>query len=296
MALEKTLRWIVLGGIFALPFIVFIVANDMFFPFITGKNFAFRIIVEIITGAWLALAFYKPEYRPKKSWLLYAFAIFALIIVAADLNGVNPFKSFWSNFERMDGWITLVHLFAYFVVASSVLSTQKLWRRFWLTSLGASVLAGVYGLLQLVGISAIGQGGAGGLNARLDATFGNPIYLAVFMLFNIFIAAFLWAESWEKNGAGHRMPASLGYGSVIALDTFVLFFTGTRGTMLGLIGGTLLSAFLIAVVARNSDRARRYAVGTAIAILVLAGGFWLVRDQAWVHKVGFLARLATIST
>src|SRR3989338_1499681 len=165
--LEKTLRWIVLAGIFALPFIVFIVANEIFFPFITGKNLTFRIIVEIITGAWLALALVNPEYRPRKSWLLYAFAAFVAIIAVADANGVNPFKSFWSNYERMDGWVTLAHLFAYFVVASSVLSAQKLWRRLWLTSLGVSVLVGIYGLLQLAGVSAIGQGGAGGLGARL---------------------------------------------------------------------------------------------------------------------------------
>jgi len=296
MALEKTLRWIVLAGIFALPFIVFIVANEMFFPFITGKNFTFRIIVEIITGAWLALALVNPEYRPKRTWLLYAFAVFVAVIFAADLNGEYPFKSFWSNYERMDGWVTLAHLFAYFVVASSVLSTKKLWRKFWLTSLGVSVLVGLYGLLQLVGVSAIGQGGAGGLGARLDATFGNPIYLAVFMLFNIFIAAFLWTESWEKNGAGNRLAVSLGYGSIIALNTFVLLFTGTRGTTLGLIGGVLLSAFLIAIAGRNSERARRYALGTAVSILILIAGFWLVREEAWVHRVGFLARLATIST
>ena len=60
MAIEKTLRGIVILGIFALPFIVFIVANNLFFPYITGKNFAFRIIVEIITGAWLALSLLKP--------------------------------------------------------------------------------------------------------------------------------------------------------------------------------------------------------------------------------------------
>ncbi|MDO8482088.1 MAG: tetratricopeptide repeat protein [bacterium] len=296
MTLEKTLRWIVLAGIFALPFIVFIVANQLFFPFITGKNFAFRIIVEIITGTWLALALVNPEYRPRKTWLLYAFAWFAIIILVADLSGVNPVKSIWSNYERMDGWVTLAHLFAYFVVASSVLSTEKLWRRLWLTSLGVSVLVGLYGLLQLIGVSTFGQGGAGGLGARLDATFGNPIYLAVFMLFNIFIAAFLWVESWEKRGVGKRLAISLGYGSVVVLDTFVLCFTGTRGTILGLIGGTLLSAFLIAVAGRNSGRARRYAVGTLVAILVLGAGFWLVRGQPWIHKVGFLGRLATIST
>ena len=295
MALEKTLRWIALAGIFALPFIVFIVANTLFFPFITGKNFAFRIIVEIITGAWLALALIKPEYRPRKSWLLGAFAIFVIIIAIADLNGVNPIKSFWSNYERMDGWVTLAHLFAYFVVASAMLSTKKLWRRFWLTSLGVSVLAGLYGLLQLVGISALGQGGASGLTARLDSTFGNPIYLAVFMLFNIFIAASLWAESWGERQPGKRLAISLGYGSIVALNTIILFLTGTRGTMLGLIGGTLLAVFIVAVFDKNEGIARRIALRLAIAILILGAGFWMVRDQAWVQRVGFLHRLATIS-
>src|SRR3989344_8723612 len=152
MAIEKTLRGIVILGIFALPFIVFIVANNLFFPYITGKNFAFRIIVEIITGAWLALALVKPEYRPRKSWLLGAFAIFALIIAAADFYGVNPAKSFWSNYERMDGWVTLAHLFAYFVVASAMLS-EKLWRALLQTSLAVSVIVGLYALLQLFGIA-----------------------------------------------------------------------------------------------------------------------------------------------
>ncbi|MDP3965797.1 MAG: O-antigen ligase family protein [bacterium] len=293
--IEKMLRWTVLAGIFALPFIIFIVANTLFFPFITGKNFAFRIIVEIITGAWLALAFVNPEYRPRKSWLLGAFAVFVLIVAVADLQGVHPFKSFWSNYERMDGWVTLAHLFAYCVVTSSVLSTRKLWRRFWSMSLVVSVLAGFYGILQFAGISALGTGGGGGLGARLDATFGNPIYLAAFMLFNIFIAAFLWTESWAERPAGKRLGISLWYGGVIALDTVILFSTGTRGTILGLIGGMLLSAFLVALLYRGEGTARRTALAIAAAVIVIIAGFWLMRDQAWVHKVGFLDRLATIS-
>ena len=100
MIIEKTLRWIVILGIFTLPFIVFIVANTFFFPYITGKNFAFRLIVEVIVGAWLALALIKPEYRPRKNWLLGAFAIFTLLVALADAFGVNPFKSFWRNIRR----------------------------------------------------------------------------------------------------------------------------------------------------------------------------------------------------
>src|SRR3989338_7390340 len=107
MVLERMLRGIVLAGIFALPFIVFIVAESLFFPFITGKNFAFRIIVEVMSGAWLALALVNPIYRPRRSWLLGAFALLVTVVALADALGVYPFKSFWSNFERMDGWVTL---------------------------------------------------------------------------------------------------------------------------------------------------------------------------------------------
>jgi len=289
MAIERTLRWIVLGGIFALPFIVFIVAESLFFPFITGKNFTFRIIVEVVTGAYLVLALTNPAYRPRRSWLLGAFAFFVVVVAAADLFGVYPFKSFWSNYERMDGWVTLAHLFLYFVVASSVLNTEKLWRIFWHVSLSVSAVVGFYGLLQLAGIASLNPGFSSA--SRIDATFGNPIYLAVYMLFHIGIAASLWSRAWQENARRYLWSSFL-YGGVIALDTLVLFLTGTRGTILGLIGGTLLSALLIAWSSRGG---RRLALSAIVVIVLLAGGLFLVREQLWVQHVPVLQRLATIS-
>ena len=73
----------------------------MFFPFITGKNFAFRILVEVMLGAWAMLLFIDASYRPKFSWILAAAGTFLAVIAIADFNGVNPYKSFWSNYERM---------------------------------------------------------------------------------------------------------------------------------------------------------------------------------------------------
>src|SRR3989344_3460881 len=275
MTVENTLRYIVLGGVFALPFIVFLVTQSLFFPFITGKNFTFRIVVEIITGAYLALALVNPSYRPKRSWLLGMFAFFVLVVAIADSLGVEPFKSFWSNYERMDGWVTLAHLFCYFVVASSVLNTEKLWRAFWHVSLSVSAVVGLYGLLQLAGVASLNPGFSS--LSRIDTTFGNPIYLAAYMLFNIGIAAMLWARAWQDSDAGRRTWPSLLYGSIIALDTLILFMTGTRGAMLGLIGGALLAGLLTTFASRTM---RRTALMVVVGIVILAGGFWLARDQA----------------
>src|SRR3989344_2426365 len=156
--LEKTLRGIVLAGVFALPFVCLVVSTSLFFPYITGKNFAFRVIVEILTAAWLALALVNPAYRPRRSWVLGALSIFVILIAISDAQGVNAFKSFWSNFERMDGFVTIAHLLLYTVVAASVLHTERLWRWLWWTTLGVSVFLSIYGLLQVAGIAAIGQG------------------------------------------------------------------------------------------------------------------------------------------
>ena len=291
--LEKTLRAIALTGIFALPFIVFYVASSLFFPFITGKNFAFRIIVEVMTGAWLALALVFPKYRPRRSWMLAAFALFVIVMAIADAQGANPFKSFWSNYERMDGWVTLAHLFAYFTVALSMLDSEKLWRRLLHTVLGVSVLVSCYGLLQLAGLVTINQGGV-----RLDATFGNATYLAVYMLFNIFIAAFYLADAWvekgKEKGPGKRAGAMWLYGSIIALDFLILFFTATRGALLGLLGGAVLATLLLIAQAPRSRTAWRAGVGI-LAVAVLAVAFWFNRDAAWIEKVEPLHRLATIS-
>jgi len=296
MILEKTLRWIVIGAIFSLTLIPFIVSTSLFFPYITGKNFAFRIIVEIMAGGWLTLALLYPQYRPRRSWILTAFAIFVLIIGLADAFGAYPFKSFWSNYERMDGWVTLAHLLVYLFVAVSVLTKEKLWRWLLYVSLAFSAFVSVYGFLQILGITSIGNNSAAGLTARIDATFGNPIYLAVYMLFHIFIALWLWTRVWTERGPGKRLWLGLLFGSVITINTLILFFTGTRGTILGLLGGSLLTATLIALFARSSPLAWKIAVGYLAAILLLAGSFWVARDAAWIERIGFLNRLATISS
>src|SRR3989344_8477318 len=148
MILEQTLRWTVIGALFLLTLIPFFIAQSLFFPFITGKNFAFRILIDIMAGGWLTLALVYPQYRPRRSWILGAFAIFVIIIALADAFGTYPFKSFWSNYERMDGWVTLAHLFMLVVVASSMLNTEKLWKTFWQTELVMSLLIAAYSFLQ----------------------------------------------------------------------------------------------------------------------------------------------------
>jgi len=285
MTFNKVLRIITLVGIFLIPFIALIVNRTGFFPFITGKNFAFRLIVELIFGAWLILALRDPVYRPKKSWIFFAILGLVVWMIIPNTFGLNPTKSFWSNFERMEGWVTLVHLVAYFIVIGSVLNTEKIWRWFWNTSIAVSIVIAIYGLFQLAGKIVINQGGD-----RLDATLGNATYLAGYMLFHIFITLFLLFRR-----EGKHVGWKIFYVVALGLQVFTLYHTATRGAILGLIGGVLVSAILAGFFAENKIRIKKFVIALVVAMVLVGGTFFAFRSSSVVQNSTTLYRLANIS-
>ncbi len=279
---KQALRGVILTGLFLIPFVPFLVSGSLFFPFITTKAFVWRFIVEIIFGAWAILALSYPEYRPKKSPLLYAIGAFLLIIGLADIFGVEPLKSFWSNFERMEGYVLLLHLGAFFLVISSVFKEYN-WRQWWNTSLVASFLMCIYCLFQLAGVAQIHQGGA-----RVDGTIGNAAYLAVYLLVHIFISLLFYIRA--KKGSGSKWM----YGALALLQAWMLYCTATRGAILGLIGGLFITALLN--VKSENRSIKRLSIGLLSALVLIVGGFFLVRSTDFVKNSPVLSRFASIST
>lgn len=286
MSINYFLRRALIAGVFLFPFIVLIVPGNMFFPFITGKNFTFRIIVEILLGLYIALAVMEPKFRPKFSWLLGAFVILLFVIGLADLLGENPYKSFWSNYERMEGYVTFLHLFAYFVIVSSVLSTEKFWERLFQTSLGVSVILAYYGLLQVFNplIFPIHQG-----STRVDASLGNSTYFAVYVVIHIFLAMFLFLKHREWLGL------KIFYGFSILLNLFILYETETRGAIIGLVGGMFLTSLIIALFEKDDKRTKKIATWGVVAIVATVGLFIAFRDSPFIKDSRTFGRLAGIS-
>ncbi|MDP2705003.1 MAG: O-antigen ligase family protein [bacterium] len=281
--IEKVLKALIFIGLFGILFIPFLVDRSMFFPFITGKGFTFRIIVEIIAALWIVLFLLNKQYRPKFSWIFGALLAFLVSLSISAIFSENPSKSFWSNYERMEGLITILHLVVFFAVMSSVLSTQKLWIRFFNTSLVASLGIAIYGVLQLMGKFPINQGGV-----RVDATFGNATYLAIYLVFHIFIALFLLIRT-----RGNSLR--LAYGLLIPLLLFVLYETQTRGAILGLIGGIFLSACLVVFKEKENKILRNISLGIIGGLIFLVLGFITIKDSAFVKNNPTLVRFAEIS-
>lgn len=282
--MNKVALWTTLAALFAIPFLVLYVDGTIYFPFIAGKNFAFRMLVEIATAGWVVLAMADKRYRPRFSWVLVLFALFTAWMAIADFFAVNAHKAFWSNFERMDGWVTLIHLFLFFVVAGAIFGADKLWRKWWLTFAGASALVCGYGLMQMLGAAQIHQG-----STRLDASLGNSEYLAGYMLFAIAITLWLAFDTKEKKQAWLRYSLFI----LAALQVVILIGTGTRGTLIGFIVAAFAGTFLWLIEA--GKKGKQGAAVALVSILVVISGFMALKDQPFIAQNPILSRFSAIT-
>ncbi len=280
---HKILKYAVLGGLFFIPFIPFIVPNAMFFPFITGKGFTFRILVEVLFGLFAILAFMDTAYRPKMSWITKSMLIFTGVILLADLFGANPYKSLWSNYERMEGFVLIAHLVLYYIVVSSMFRTKKEWNRFFDVSIFSSVIMSFYAIMQLAGKAVINQGGV-----RVDGTFGNATYLAIFLVFNIFFSLYFLIDTakpkWQR----------WAYAAAGVLNLVILYFTATRGAILGLIGGLTITGIIVLFREKENKFIRKTAYSLIIALVVVIGGFLLIKNTSFVQKSPVLSRFSSL--
>lgn len=284
MTTKTIARWVTIGALFLIPFLSLYVSNGLYFPFITGKNFCFRILVEVAFAGWLVLAACDRRYRPRFSWTLVWYKTLAVWMLIADaFFALNSHKALWSNYERMDGWVTLAHLYLFLVVLSAVLSAENLWRKWWLAFIAGNALVCVYGLAQLAGLAAIHQSGT-----RIDATIGNAEYFAGYLLFAI--AVTLW-QALETRAKGMAWLRYALFGLAI-LQFILLFATGTRGTLIGLVAAGFFGSALW--VFEAGKQGRKVAASIFAILVIVVGGLFLARDASFVKNSPNIDRLASV--
>ena len=305
------LLWSVRSGIWLLLFTPLVVAPTWFFPYITGKNFFFRIVTELAFGFWLALIVVSPRHRPRRGFIIGALTVFFVILALATMFGEDPYSSFWSNFERMEGFITYLHLAALFLMASTVFRNTNDWRLTFHISVGVSMIIAMYGLLELFGVVQIPGSTAAESGIGIFSRLGNQIYLAAYLLFHFFILGFLFftlpLEKNTKSGNDKNNNVAGGFTArniwwrvlytIIGLFEFYIFIhTGTRGAFLGLLAG--LAAFLITLFVfslHDQKRLALYVGGALCMIAVVIGSFFMLRDSAFIQRYLLLRRFADIS-
>jgi len=289
MNTEKILKFFIWVGLIGICFIPLLVKSNYYFPFIVPKSLAFRIIVEILFLAFLGLAVIKKEYRPKINLILVLFA-FYLIAVFLSSALAGTFKlSFWSNNERSEGLLLLIHLFIFLLILSNFLRKIKDWIILFEFSFLSSLLVSFIALGQHLNWNWLMESSGG---VRLASTLGNAGYVAGYLIFNIFFGLILFFFKESRYLSWFRAYYVLG----ILLQVFVVFNTLTRGGIIAL-GFSIFALFCYFIFyhSKSNKLIRNSGIVILLLVAIFSGFLFLNRQADWVHKNNILLSIVSIS-
>lgn len=262
--------------------------------FLLNQEFVFQIVVEILLGVWLFWFFLNPQrgstHINRISIAVFGVLLFILTFGLSTFFAQNSQRAFFSTWDRFSGFWLLIHLFIFFVILITFLKEKKDWLLLLTVSVLTSVISSLYALSQILGLIKVP---AEILSSRVFGTFGNPAFLAAYLLFNIFLALYLWTT--RINADKKLIYADIYvYPAIVIIDIIALILTGTRGAFLGLYAGLLFCAIFISI---NQLKSASISVGfrklARISLVVLVLLPLIVLALAKVFPQNFyLARLS----
>lgn len=274
---SKTFRYVLATGwVLLMSILPFLVTSSLFFPYISGKNLFFRAVVEIVLVLWVVSCLQDKTLRPKWGWILGILAGFTVWVGIADAVGINPLRSFWSNYERMEGYITLLHLFALFIVTASSI-TKDLWYKLMGWSVAISGVAFIQGMVEHLKDT----------TSRIDGSFGNAAYFAAYALIHFFFAVFL---------AFKHKAYRYAWGLFALANVIVVMYSGTRGALLGVVGGVVVATILYAVCEWNNRQVRKFSLGLLGVVVLAVVSLGLTKHTQFISSSPLLSRFSELAT
>ncbi len=258
---------------------VFLVFQNLLFPYITSKQIYFNILIEILMIIWLSLVIKYPEIRPKKSWISYGLLAFFAALLISSIFGVDFNLSFWGDIERMLGWFHIFHFFLFYLIIITVFRRWRDWRNLFIVSLIASTLVCLYSLFKIP-----------------YSTIGNTAYVSGYAIFNLYFALILF---FKRRSEGKVRGEDWLINSVYLVVAFIMLLvmkqTNTRGAYVGL-GVSFLLFFILFAFYSPSKRVKRYSLiagALAIASVVLVFSF---SQSSFVKSTPIISTLVQISS
>ena len=278
---ENILKRTIQALLFAIVLIVpFVRIDALYFPFVSGKAYLFRVLIAIAFFFWTWLMLQKKEYRPNlRNILVGAIIIFFFTQTLASLFGVDPFYSLFSSIERSDGVLQYGFWMLYFLMFVSVFRKRQDWKLFFVVFILSALASSMYSLYDQ------------GWQTQLYGRFGNPAYFAAFLIFAIGVSLIVFERKFFYPGPVH-------YAFLVAAGFLVLalVLTQVRGAYAGLAGGALLFSLLCIAFFRKVNRKLVFACGSILILGVVSlGALFVAKDTEFVQGRRMLYRITEVT-
>ena len=277
---DNILIYVIRAGIALILLTPLVISPRTIFPFVVGKALYSRSLIEIVFVSWVLLSLFNPSYRPPRSRILVLLAA-ALGVAALSAGfGASVQRSFWSNYERMQGVVDQAHWFALAVVLVSVLRTGRDWRILLTLNLAVSMAIALMAfaeyhdhpwIYRIYVPPATRVMTSLGNSSFLGAYLGVNITIALGFLIRSFVPAAHPGKASAPAGEKHdkrsnrrnppRQPWSARllmlwagrcfWGATALIGLWALTLTASRGPFLGFVSGLAALATLYVFLART---------------------------------------------
>jgi O-antigen ligase/predicted Zn-dependent protease len=135
-----------------------------------------------------------------------------------------------------------------------------------------------------------------GVNTDVSFFYGKYSELLFFVALAIIgVGTWLYYSSRRWQLASRQKLANFLYPLTAIILFYPLYNTATRGAMIGLLGGLLLSALIIIIWGKETPKLRKTAILIAFFLVVVSGALWLARDTNVIRENATLSRLTSIN-
>ena len=187
----------------------------------------------------------------------------AVVYLLSTLFSVTPTVSWAGSYQRLQGTYTTLSYLVIFGIIAVTMRTEVQWRRVITLAIIISIPVALYGMLQRFGLDPLPWGG--NVQTRIAGHMGNAIFIAAYLIMVTpltlarIISSFKNILSDEVLDAADIIRASI-YIFAIAIQLMAIYFSGSRGPLLGLLLGVFVMVTILLVSLRNTAVDTKYTI------------------------------------
>jgi len=204
--------------------------------------------------------------------LVFLVLALAAIYALSSLFSIAPLLSWMGQYKRAQGTLTFCSYVVLFLVVAGELRTAAQLKRLQHAVILTSLPVAGYGILQYFGADFLPWSNP--MGDRSSGSMGNPIFLGAYLImvmpltFSRLVDGIGMIRLQFSRRAGLLLAG--GCGLAFALQAFALLYTQSRGPVIGLAVAVYLCLFLLLALRRNPSDGRRMHPAIAIGAGILA--------------------------
>ncbi len=221
----------------------------------------FDVLVEVMFLVYVWLLINGKIKLPKISLIGASFLVFIVVSALATIFSVEPAKSFWGAADRSltGGLFMYLHYFLLLIVLIGVFDRKK---EDYLKLFKITILIGV--LMSAWGFYQTYTG-----LPRINSLMGNPTYLSNFLIFSIFLSAYLFFVSGKAR-------IRFFYLGTIPVFLAGIYLALSRGPILGLLASIVLVTVASGLIFFKKNHKKTLKIIVPSVILILAMVYLLI--------------------